>query len=92
MFTITPAAAEYVRSRGEAVHLVLPPFIDCCIQLQEAPSVSLGEPGNPESYEIYTTDGIKIFAPAGLKPVPLKLTLRSFFGMKKLAIEGWPLA
>ena len=92
MYSITTEAAEYVRKRSQSVYLDLPPAVDgCCFQLQESPSAKLGVPGNPDAFVQHTVDGIAVYVPRGLKPIPLTVGISSFLGFKKLTVEGWPL-
>ena len=92
MYSITPAAAEYLKKQNQSVYLDLPPTVEgCCFQLQESPAAKMGVPPNPEAFSQHTVEGITVYVPHGLKPVPLTVAISSFLGFKKLIVEGWPL-
>ncbi|MBP2635095.1 MAG: hypothetical protein H6Q72_1002 [Firmicutes bacterium] len=92
MLTITDKALEYIKSQDKPVYLELFPVISCCIDLRESPSVRFGKPHDPENYSFEEIQGIMVYLPHDLPEIPLKMTLSSFLGFKKLAIEGWVLA
>ena len=92
MYSITPAAADYLKKQDQSVYLDLPPAVEgCCFQLQESPSAKMGVPANPDAYAQHNVDGVTFYVPHGLKPVPLTVAVSSFLGFKKLIVEGWPL-
>lgn len=92
MLSITPEAAQYIKSREQTIYLEQTRAIDaCCFQLQEAPSVKLGAPANPETFAIHTIEGITAYVPRTINQMPLSVTLSSFLGFKKLVVEGWQL-
>jgi len=92
MLTITDKALEYIKSHGKPVYLELFQVITCCIDIRESPSVRLGQPPDPENYSSEQIQGITVYIPHDLPEIPLTLTLISFLGFKKLAIDGWALA
>ncbi len=92
MLTITPEAISYIQSKAKPIFLDIPPLIGCCVHLKESPSVRFGEPHDPNNYDLTTIQGVSVFVPHELPDQPLTVTLTSFLGMKKLAVEGWHLA
>lgn len=92
MLTITPQAVQYIKERNNAIYLELPPVIDCCMHLQEAPMINLGNPPKPECHEKLEISGITVYLPHNLPTIPLTIIITSFLGFKRLAIEGWKLA
>ncbi|EAX47846.1 conserved hypothetical protein [Thermosinus carboxydivorans Nor1] len=92
MLTISPQALEYIKTRNQAIYLELPPLIDCCIHLREAPIIRFGAPPNLAAYKTKNIDGITVYIPDDLPDIPLTIDLSSFFGYKRLVIEGWRLA
>jgi hypothetical protein len=93
MLTITSQAQAYIKAQNKAIHLELPPMIDCCIHLQEAPMIRLGLPRDLAAYEQpISIDGIDVYFPLDFIDIDLTITLASFLGFKRLTLEGWRLA
>lgn len=93
MLTITSQAQSYIKAQNKAIYLELPPKIDCCIHLQEAPIIRLGLPRDLSAYERpIAIDDIDVYVPLDFIDIDLTITLASFLGFKRLAIEGWRLA
>lgn len=92
MLTITPQAVQYIKERNSTIYLELPPVIDCCMHLQEAPIITLGHPPKPECYEKLEISEITVYCHHNLPAIPLIIIVASFLGFKRLAIEGWKLA
>lgn len=92
MVTITAEAVQYIRKRNQPVRLELPPCIDaCCFELQEAPEARFGVPQNRAAHIEQIVEEIIVFIPRSLQSVPLTLTVSSFFGFRRLTVEGWRL-
>ncbi|MDR3565083.1 MAG: CC/Se motif family (seleno)protein [Negativicutes bacterium] len=89
MLTITPAAAEYIKSRKKPIFLDIPPLISCCLHLKESPSVRFGEPHDPQNFTRQSIQGFTVFVPHELPEIPLTITLSKFLSIKKLVVEGW---
>ncbi|WP_414714901.1 CC/Se motif family (seleno)protein [Sporomusa sp.] len=62
------------------------------MDLRESPAVRLGQPRNPENYNLEEIRGIMVYIPHELPNIPLTIALSSFFWFKRLVIEGWQLA
>ena len=92
MLSITPKALSYIKERNTSIYLELPPMIDCCIHLQEAPMVILGVPSKLNQHDQKEIEGIMVYLPADFPEIDLRIELTSFLGFKKLVIEGWHLA
>ena len=92
MLTFTPQAVAYIKDRNSIIYLELPPLINCCIQVQEAPMVKIGHPPKPEYHSLQEIEGITIYLPEDFPEIPLQIELTSFLSFKKLVIEGWHLA
>lgn len=91
MLHLTPAAAQYIRLRETEVYLELPPMINSCIHVQEAPVVKMGKPADLENHSDITIDGITVYVPLDFPDIQLTIDLTSFLFYKKLAVEGWQL-
>lgn len=54
------------------------------------PMVSLGRPDQPDSFNSYTTEGIKVFVRKDIKPKgdTLKVSLAKLLFLKMLTVEG----
>jgi hypothetical protein len=90
MLTITPEAKEIIESRDKTVFLDMPVAIrGCCFDLQERPVVRFGAPFKKEYFVQKLIDGITVFVPDVITELELTITVSSFFGRKKLVIEGW---
>lgn len=92
MLTVTAKAAAYIKEKGGIINLELPPIIDCCIHLREAPMINIGVPPKPDRFEKKVIDGIEIYFTDDLPDLPLTIDLSNFLGFKRLVIEGWKLA
>lgn len=92
MLTFTPEARQYVKTKNQPVFLELHHQISCCMDFREAPTISFGEPRTIDHYTKNTIEGLIVYIPHELPDIPLTIVLTSFFGFKKLAIEGWILA
>lgn len=90
MLTITPEAREYALNNGGSLYLeYIVLKSGCCIPYQPEPSVKIGKPVKPDRYREKNTDGVTVFVPHELPDIPLVITLTSFVGFRKLAVEGW---
>jgi hypothetical protein len=92
MLSIAPEALGYIQTKDKPIFLDMPPIIGCCIHLRECPSVRFGEPFDAENYDKQVIQGTVVFVPHELPKIDLTITLTSFLGFKKLAVEGWHLA
>jgi hypothetical protein len=92
MIALSPEAEKYLKDRHRAVYLELPPAIDaCCFQLTEAPSVKMGSPKDASEYVAHHIGEIDVFVPRSINHLELTLAISSFFGIKRIAVEGWKL-
>jgi hypothetical protein len=90
MLTISPEAKELIESREKTVFLDMPVAIrGCCFDLQERPVVRFGTPCKKGDFVQKVIDGITVFVPDCITEVELTITVSSFFGRKKLFVEGW---
>jgi hypothetical protein len=90
MLTISPEAKELIEGREKTVFLDMPVAIKgCCFELQERPVVRFGAPAKKEDFVQKLIDGITVFVPDCITEVELTITVSSFFGRKKLFVEGW---
>lgn len=92
MITISPTAITYIQERNNIIFLQLPPKIDCCLHLQEAPMISIGLPPKAIPCSTQEIDGITVYLPNDFPEVDFTIDLSSFLGFKKLVIENWHLA
>ena len=91
MISLSPAAAEYLRSKGGVCRLVLPPRVTaCCASVQERPSVELGAPKDPGDFELVETEGVRVHVPRAMaRREGIVIVARSFLGFSLLGVEGW---
>lgn len=92
MLSLTTEAVAFIESRGKPIFLDMPPLISGDLTLQESPSVRFGEPRDPENYALREIQGISVYVPHRLPDQPLTISLSSFFGWRRLVIQGWHLA
>lgn len=94
MLTISPEALALIHNKKQSIFLDMPKLItSCCFDLQECPTVRFGKPHNPSEYEEKTIQDITVFVPHRLPDTfPLTITIASFFGIKRLVLEGWCIA
>ena len=91
MLHLTPNAAKYIKERHTEVYLELPPMINSCIHVQEAPVVKMGKPSNLSSHNDIILDGVTVYVPSDFPDIRLTIDLTRFLFYKKLAVEGWQL-
>ena len=91
MISITPSALSYIRQRDQVLHLALPPMIYGEFNVQEPPYVKLGVPAKMTAYDPQNIEGITVYLPVDFPSIPLTIAVTSFFGFKKLVVEGWQL-
>lgn len=91
MITITQEALAIIRKHKKPVFLEMPKLItNCCVDLQECPSVRLGTPHDSAKYQEKTIEDITLLVPHGLpEGMPLTITVSKFLGFKRLVLEGW---
>ena len=91
MISITPSALSYIRQRDQALHLAMPPMIYGEFNVQEPPDVKFGLPAKMAAYDPQNIEGITVYLPVDFPVIPLTINVTSFFGFKKLVVEGWQL-
>ncbi|MGO9379020.1 MAG: CC/Se motif family (seleno)protein [Dissulfurispiraceae bacterium] len=90
MLTITPEALSVIIKHNKPIFLELPKLIrNCCFDLQECPSVRIGEPGNTRDYDKKIVQEVTVFLPWRLQDHALTITVSNFFGRKRLVVDGW---
>lgn len=90
MLKITPEALSIIQNQGKPIFLELPKLIrNCCFDLQECPSVRVGEPRNAAGYEKRTVQDVTVYLPRHLPDFPLTIAVSSFLGRKRLVVDGW---
>jgi hypothetical protein len=88
--TISAEALAFIRRSGHPIVLELPRMVrGCCFDFQEGPSVRVGEPPEPASYERTVFDGATMYVPRDLPDLPLEVRLQRFLGLRRLVVEGW---
>ncbi|MDR3560233.1 MAG: CC/Se motif family (seleno)protein [Negativicutes bacterium] len=92
MLSLTSEAVAYIQSRNKSIFLDIPPLINCDITMQESPTISFGQPRNPENYNLESIQGVSVYVPHNLPKQLLTITLVKFFRWRKLVVEGWHLA
>ncbi len=91
MLSITPLAATYIKERDSAIYLELPPTINACIHVQEAPLVKIGVPAVTHNHQALEMDGVTIYLPSDFPEIDLTIDLTNYIFFKKLCVEGWNL-
>jgi len=90
MLIITPEAVSIIVKQNNTIFLEMPKLIrNCCFDLQECPSVRIGEPRNTKDYDRKIVQGVTVFLPRHLPEFALTVTVSSFFGRKRLVVDGW---
>jgi hypothetical protein len=90
MLTFTPEALSIIRKQDKPIFLELPKLIrNCCFDLQECPSVRIGEPRNEQDYEKRIVQEVTVYLPRRLPEFALTITISSFLGRKRLVVDGW---
>lgn len=92
MLTITAEAREYAVSKNCPFYIDVPPEINCCFHIVDIPSLRSGEPRELSKFDKVCFDGAVIFVPKNFPEHQLTISVTSFFGRKKLVLEGWHLA
>lgn len=92
MISFTPEAITFLQERNKIIFLQLPPKIDCCLHLQEAPMITIGLPPKSIPCNMLEFDGITVYLPSDFPDVDFTIDVSSFLGFKKLVIEDWHLA
>ena len=92
MLSLTSEAVAYIRSRGKPIYLDIPPFISGDFNIQESPAVRFGEPRDPKNYALQVIQGVSVYVPYRLPEQALTISLASFFGWRRLVVQGWHLA
>ena len=91
MLSMTPPAITYIKERDSAIYLELPPMINSCIHVQEAPLVKIGMPTVTDNHQTLEIDGVTIYLPHDFPEIDLTIDLTNYIFFKKLCVEGWNL-
>lgn len=89
---ITNTAKEYILKKGGNIYIKYHSIQNCCIEPNLTPEVSIGIPKNQEKYYIVGIDKINIYVDKIIYERELEnlsIELKSVFGIKYLAINGW---
>lgn len=94
MLSLSDEAVEFAIEKQRPICIDIPCSIEgCCFDIVDRPSVTLGEPRNPDEYVRRTLNGISVFVPRKFPDnVPLVIRIRKLFGFRQLVIDGWRLA
>lgn len=94
MLSFSEEALIWVRQKQKPVCIEAPRAVGgCCIEVTECPSVSLGAPRLAAEYALQTIQGVEVYVPKCFpEHVSLVIKVRSLFGWKWLALDGWKLA
>jgi len=90
VLTLTPEAVALIENEDKPIFLELPKTItNCCFNFQECPVVRFGKPRNSQDYEKKIFQDVTVFIPSRLPNIPLTIAVSSFFGIKRLVVDGW---
>lgn len=92
MLNMTPEAVQFILSRNCPFYIDVPPAINCCIHLVDTPAINSGTPREADNFDILTVDGATVYVPKDFPTHPMRISITSFLGRKKLVLEGWHLA
>lgn len=82
-------AIDYIKKNGGTVNVDLFTSNSCCVQITE-PIVNFGIPQYLDQFDEYDIEGIKVYVSRfiHLKEDVLKISLKSFMGIKNLSLSG----
>ena len=92
MLDITPEAVQFILNRNCPFHIDVPPAINCCIHLVDTPTIKSGEPRDIGQFDKVSFENATVYVPKDFPDHPMRISITSFLGRKKLVLDGWHLA
>ena len=86
--SLSPAAREWVRSRGGTLTVRAAPQLGCCGGHAAVPQAEARTPDATEGYDCFAVEGVTLHLARSLEPGPYHVDVEGFLRWRRLTVTG----